>query len=487
MKIKEIIEILKEADLVKRLEENIDFEKEILDITYDSRACKDGTCFFVKGATFKEEYLKYAIELGTSLVITEIEYGKQDVGMVIVNNVRHAMVVVAEKFFDEAYKDLTLIGLTGTKGKTTTTYYLKNMLEEYLGQRVGIISTIEVYTGKREEESHLTTPEAIELQRYFKEMKDSGLKYAVMEVSSQAYKKDRIFGMQFDLGLFLNISEDHISPDEHPDFRDYFDCKLQFISNCKKVIINREMDYYEEVEQASKNAKKIMTYGTKATESITDYHIENIETVDGCYIAEIVSKEYNQKIKIKMPGRFNVENAMAAISIAREYGVDNDSIQKGLTETDVKGRMNVYEKDGVMVIVDYAHNKLAFTRFFETLKTDYPGRNIITVAGGPGGKSFARRKDLGEIAGENSSYMYLTAEDPQYEKTIDICKDIAGYVKCPYEIIEDRTEAVEKAIKNAKPGDIVALLAKGEEPYQKVEGKFIPYESDLKIAERLMK
>lgn len=487
MKIKEIVEILNKHNLISTIKGNLDYEKEIENITYDSRECKEGTMFFVKGATFKEEYLVQAVEKNISAVVTEIEYNVEGIGMIIVNNIRKAMVVIAGDFFGNAYKDFNLIGITGTKGKTTTTYFLKNIIEEATKKRVGILSTIEVYTGKREEDSHLTTPEAIELQRYFKEMKDSKLDYAIMEASSQAYKTDRIYNMRFNTGVFLNISADHISVDEHPDFEDYLNCKLKFIETCDTVIINKETNYFDAVLLASKTAQKIITYGTNKSSKTADYYIESIEKGEGFYEALVKGKNgYSLKFKITMQGRFNIENALAAIIVAKEYNIDDESIKRGLEKTSVKGRMNIFEKDGVLVIVDYAHNELSFNKFFETLRLDYPGRNVITVAGGPGGKAPARRKDLGLIAGAHSSYIYLTAEDPQYEQITDICEEIASYIKCPYEIIEDRTEAIEKAISNAKSGDIVALLAKGEETYQKVKGLIVPYESDLLVAKRLM-
>lgn len=484
MKQSEILSILKENELLIDAKLN-DQNTEISDITYNSKACIKNSAFFVKGMNFKEEYIQDAIKKGAVLVIAEKEYNVNGADFVIVNNVRLAMAYIAKEFFGNAYNKLNLVGLTGTKGKTTTTYFIKNIFDEFLGKESGVISTVETYTGKRREESHLTTPEAIELQRYLNEMVESNIKYATMEVASQAYKVDRVVGMTFDTGIFLNISEDHISDAEHPNFNDYFDCKLQFIQNCKTVIINRETDFFETVRDNARQAEKIITYGTEKSKNIADYYVDNVEKLDAGFKFTVHSGGKSQEYKIAMQGRFNVENALAAIVVAKTYNIPDEYIERGLMKTEVQGRMNVYEKDGVTVIVDYAHNRLSFTKFFEALKLDYPGRRIITVAGGPGGKAYARRKDLGEIAGEASDYMYLTEEDPQFEETVDICRDIAEYVKCPYEIIESRKEAVETAINNAKPGDVVALLAKGEEDYIKIRGTFVPYESDVKIVKRL--
>lgn len=485
MKQKDILKILKDNNLVEREIVNIECMEDVSDITYNSKASTQNSCFFVKGQNFKEEYVKDAVERGARLVISEKEFDTYPANLVIVSDVRRAMVLVASDFFERAYTSMNVIGLTGTKGKTTTTYFIKNILDEYLELPSGVISTVETYTGKRHEESHLTTPEAIELQRYFKEMKDSGLKFVTMEVASQAYKVDRIYDMQFDTGIFLNISEDHISDAEHPNFNDYFECKLKFIKNCKNVVINCETEFFETVKEAAKNAKKIITYGTEKSKEKSDYYVDNVEKEGTGFKFTVHGKDYEKEFRINMQGRFNVENALAAIVVAKTYNIPDDIIQNGILKTEVQGRMNVYEHNGITAIVDYAHNKLSFTKFFESLKLDYPGRRVITIAGGPGGKAYARRKDLGEIAGSNSDYMYLTEEDPQFESIEEICQDIATYVKCPYEIVLDRTEAIEKAVRNAKPGDVIALLAKGEEDYQKEKGVFVPYESDVKIIKRL--
>lgn len=487
MKIEDVIQLLKDNKILKEVKGNIDKDVEVTDITYNSKECKKNCIFFAKGANFKAEYVIDAKNNGAIAVISENEYNSSQIFNILVDDIREAMVVIANEFFGRAYESLNIIGITGTKGKTTTTYYLKNILEEYVGKKVGLISTIGVYTGTRDEEAHLTTPEAIELQRYIKEVKDNNLKFLAMEVSSQGYKTKRIEGITFDIGVFLNISEDHISPAEHPNFNDYLNCKLQFIRNCKKVVININTDYYESVREAAKNADDIITYGNIDNKDKVDYYIDNVIRKDSMLEFTVHGKNYEATFNTKMLGRFNVENALAAIILAKNYNIPDEFIRKGIEKTEVKGRMNIFEKNGITVIVDYAHNKLSFEKLFETIKLDYPNSRVITVAGGPGGKAYARRKDLGEIASKNSDYMYLTMEDPQFEEVKKICNEIASYVTCDYEIIEDRKEAVEKAINNAKRGDVIALLAKGEETYQKVNGKFIPYESDLLIAERMMK
>ena len=286
--------------------------------------------------------------------------------------------------------------------------------------------------------------------------------------------------------MFLNVSEDHISDAEHPNFEDYLECKLKLIDNTDLMVINRDMDYFNIVMARAKNVK-VVTYGK---DNKADYYITNVVKKDVGFSFNVANDKLNYcgEFEIKMQGRFNTENALAATTMAKVLGVDDESIRKGLLKTEVMGRMNVFEKSGITVIVDYAHNALSFSKLYESIKLDYPGRRVISVGGAPGGKAYKRRQDFGEIVGMSSDYIYLTAEDPQFEEVSKICADIAAYIpeKTKYEVIEDRTEAVEKAIKNALEGDVVVLLAKGEEDYQKVRGVFTYYESDLKIAKRML-
>ena len=309
-----------------------------------------------------------------------------------------------------------------------------------------------------------------------------------MEVTSQAYKTKRVENVKFKHGMFLNVSEDHISDAEHPDFNDYLSCKLKLIPNCIDMVINADMEEYEIVKnECIKNNIPYITYGSG---EYADYKYYNIRKEKYGFIFTVENKEtgFKEDFKISMQGRFNVENAVAAIAMCKFLNVSNEAIKEGLYKTSVQGRMNVYEKDGVTVIVDYAHNRLSFTKLFESVKLDYPGRRIISLGGGPGNKAYKRRQDFGEIVGEGSDYIYLTAEDPQFETVENICKDIIKYLpkEVKYEIIEDRTLAVEKAIKRAVKGDVIVLLAKGEEDYQKVRGVFTYFESDIKIVKRLL-
>ena len=480
-----VLEKLNEEGLLERYSKNIKFEKlELNHLSYNSKEILEKTLFICKGKMFKSEYLKGAIVNGTVAYLSETYYEEvpENVAYIIVKDIRKAMTIVSNLFYGYAWKDISVVGITGTKGKTTTTYYLKNIITKYLGKRCGIISTIDTYSGITDEVSHLTTPESPDLHRLFYETKQSDIPILIMEVTSQAYKTGRVDGINFDIGAFLNVSEDHISDIEHPDFEDYLNCKLELMKNSKTAIINKNSEFFNVIKEAAKNAEKIITYGIDVE---ADYSVNDMQK-DGKYTMFKVKgpNGYEKTYRTSVVGKFNVENATAAIAISRELGIDDESIAYGIENTSVQGRMNVFEKNGVTVIVDFAHNRLSFEKLYEAIKLDYPNSRIISLAGGVGGKAFNRRKDFGEIVGKYSDYIYLTTDDPQFEDVTEICLDMASYIEnCGYEIIINREEAVKKALESAKPGDVVVLLGKGEEEYQKTRGELVPYISDLKLAE----
>lgn len=485
------------ADIKKAFEgENIGFQIYCPDellchkftyLSYNSADVTENTFFICKGAAFKEQYLKDAVKKGAGAYLAEKKYDSVDVPCVITDDIRRAMAMLSKVFYNEAYKSLKLIGLTGTKGKTTTTYFIKNILDKFCGMRTGVLSTVEVYTGEEDHDAHLTVPESPDLHKHFAQCRNSGIPYLTMEVSSQAYKVNRVYGTEFDIGVFMNIGEDHIGPLEHESAEDYFNCKLELMKHCETAVINKNSERFEEIySTAAAYAKTVVTFG----DSTCDYWVEDIKKETIGFSFTIKGKGgYVNTFRISMAGRFNVENALTAFCVARSLGIDDGAISHGLFVNEVKGRMNLFEKDGVTVIVDYAHNYLSFSKLYESIKADYPGRRIVVVVGCPGGKNYIRRRDIGRLSGEYADFMYITAEDPQFEDVRKICEDIASYLEpygTPYEIIEDRATAVERSILTAQKGDVIILAAKGEEIYQKVQGKYVPYESDLAIAKRCL-
>lgn len=458
-------------------------------ITYNSKDVRENTLFTCKGRAFVSKYLDEAILNGACCYMSEKEYtvAEEEVSYIIVSDVRKAMAIVADVFYDKAYKKLNLIGITGTKGKSTTAYYVKYILDEYQQSKgakpSGIMSSIDTYDGIELFESHLTTPEAYELHRHFDNAVKTGIEFFEMEVSSQALKYDRVLGVEFDIGVFLNISEDHISSVEHSDLEDYLSSKLKLFGQSKLAIVNLDSDYIDRVLDAAKDSPRVLTFGSRAD---ADYYVYDVKKVDKEIHFTVDCSEFKaEKFVLTMPGLFNVENAMAAIAICSNYSIPIDIIKSALYKARSSGRMEIYatldEEESVIAIVDYAHNKLSFEKLFESIKQEYPDRSIITVFGCPGGKAYNRRKELGELSGMYSDKVYLTAEDPADENISDISTEIEQYVKkyeCDCYKLDDRGEAIKAAVFEADRNSIILITGKGNETRQKIRGEYVSCPSD---------
>ena len=479
MKYNKIITILKEQNLLKDYTE---IDLNINNISYNSNKIKENTLFVCKGFSFKEEYLNDAINNKAICYMSEIDYNK-DIPKIIVTDVRKALAIVSLNF----YKDnLFKIGITGTKGKTTTNFYIHNILKYHLGYQPGILATHYFYNGKEEGKNYNTTPESLELHKLLNTMDKNKLKYVTMEVSSQATKLDRVFGMHYNIGCFLNIGEDHISPIEHNDFNDYLNCKIRFLNMCDKVIIYKQTDHYDEIIEKIQD-KEIITYGLTKD---CDYYIKDITPFTDKIMFNVVHNKEEENYYIKMEGTFNVINATCAIAISKLLGISYENIQKGLSTTHVKGRMEKIEDSIGPIIIDYAHNRLSAEALYKSVKDKYKGKRIISVFGCPGDKGTNRRKDMGISAGEYADYIYLTSEDPGEKDIVDICNDIIKYLKPfnkPFEVIEDRKTAIIKALEERKENDVLVILGKGDEDYQITKNGYEPYEQDINIVKNYLK
>jgi len=460
-------------------------------VVYDSNKTVRNTLFVCKGAGFKEAYLRDAEKKGAFAYISEVEYDVS-IPCILVNDVKRALALVASTYYGNPGAKLGLIGITGTKGKSTTAYYIKYILDEYMRDQglpeTGIISSIDTYDGVIKEESHLTTPESLELQMHFRNAADSGIKYMVMEASSQALKYGRLHGVYFDAGIFLNISEDHISPIEHSDMDDYLNAKLKLFSQCRTACVNVDSDQLDRVMEAAGNSDRILTFGTGRDADIFGYDIRK-SGFDTLF--RVKCDRFDREFMLTMPGLFNVENALAAIAAAYTLRIPEQYIYAGLRKARSSGRMEYYSNRSGdrIVIVDYAHNKLSFTRLYETVKAEFPGMKIVTVFGCPGGKAYVRRRDLGLLAGMHSDKVYLTAEDPGPEDTRDISEDIAQYVRQHnnnYELIDDREEAVKQSILSSEPGTVILITGKGNETRQKYGKEYIPVPSDVELTKKYL-
>ena len=460
-------------------------ELEVKDLTFDTREMKTGALFVCKGAHFKREYLDMAMSCGAVAYLSEIKYDDADNG-IIVSDIRSAMSALAKKFFDNAPSKLFSIGITGTKGKSTTAYYMRAIINEYMrttgGNDVAIISSIDTYDGIVEKESHLTTPEAIDLFRHFDNAVRSDIRYLIMEVSSQALKYGRVTGINFDVACFNNIGTDHISPIEHPDFEDYYKSKLKIFDTCKAACINMDADFAKETLDYANGKCRIITYGSHENDTVYCKYAEKRD--DGIYFG-VRTPEFDEELSITMPGMFNVSNALAAVAMSYLAGIPLEYVRSGLRNARVGGRMQVYMSldEKIAVIVDYAHNRMSFDALYSSVRVEYPGRDIITVFGCPGYKAYLRRTDLGELAGKNSSYVVITEEDSGEEPFVNIARDIAENVEaqgCPYDIIEDRGLAIRHAVLEYKSDKrIVLITGKGEETRQKRGTFYVDCPSDV--------
>lgn len=474
MKIENIINVLKEHNLLKEYNvKNDSFSY----VTYNSKDVIDNTLFICKGFNFKYDYLVNAKENGASIYVSEIKYDI-DMDYIVVTNIRRAMSLIGQEFY-KLGNPLTKIGITGTKGKTTTVYFIHNILNVFRNKKTAYLSTIDYYTGKETGTSVNTTPESLDLCKYFKEIEDSSFNEVVMEVSSQAEKLDRIYNQKFSYGAFLNIGLDHISSHEHSDFDDYLNCKIEFLKKCEIVFIYKETDYYERII-SSLGDKKVITFGFNDS---CDYVISGIKTINDETIFNVNDKEYKLKIK----GDFNCINACCAIAIANTMGISYETIYEGLYNTTVPGRMEYISGFKCPIIIDYAHNKLSIETLINSVKSEYKDKNLKLVMGLPGDKAFNRRREVAEVF-PYFSKVYLTMDHPGSEKVLDICNEVISYVECdtPYEIIEDRTLAIKQALDEASSRDVLLILGKGNEDYQVINGKNVYYGGDKKVVLNIM-
>lgn len=492
--IREYAAVLKEEGLLADCSIE-DREDQLIEfLTYDSREVVQNTMFICKGAAFKPVYLRNSIDQGAVCYVSEKRYETDGVPYLLVTDIRRAMAVLANLFYNRPWEDLTVVGVGGTKGKSTSVYYMKAVVDDYLKARKqkdsAVISSIDIYDGKSRTESHITTPEAVELQRHLRNALDCGMEYVQMEVSSQALKYHRVDGMRFDVGIFLNISEDHISPIEHADFEDYLSSKMLMFAKTKTAVVNLDADCMERILRESRAAEEVITFSTKDEQA--DYYAYQIRKEGKSTKFMVRCRDFDEEFALTMPGLFNVENALGVIAAAVKLGIPPEYIHSGLLRARSSGRMELYEsKDGrILAIVDYAHNKLSFEKLFSSVREEYPEYRIVSVFGCPGKKALTRRRDLGTVAGQYSRKVYLTAEDPGYEPVEDISADIAQYVAaqgCPYEMIEDRGEAIRAAIESAEGKTVLLITGKGGETRQKYGSQYLDCPSDVEYVLRYLK
>lgn len=468
IKIKDIISQLNKENILIDVHNINNIGLEIDNICYDSRNVTKNSVFICKGIYFNQKYLIDAISKGSCLYISEKKYA-DEIPYIIVSNARKALSIVSKLFYGKHIDELQKIAITGTKGKSTTSFFVKNVLDEYLLSKkrkpAGIISSISTFDGYTLKESTLTTPESLEVYKLLNNAYKNGLEYFVCEVSSIAYKYDRVYGINFNVGVFLNIGYDHISGVEHKDFDDYFSCKLELLKNSKYIVINEELLTYEKVKDILKDKDRndvfIFGYGKDAT-----YRINNITKKGMNTSFDIIKDDKVYNYEINLHGNFNVENAAACIAACDILGIDYKYMRLGLLHSKIKGRGEIYKsKDNKKIaVVDYAHNGLSLNRYFEQIKKVYPDRKHICVIDSSGSKAFNRRKEVGQACYKFCDEIILTTLDLYNESFESICSDILEYIpdKSKVKLIKDRTKAIETAILHSDNKDeIISVLGKG--------------------------
>ena len=467
-----------------------DLNTDISGIESNSKNVKSGFLFIaIKGFTVDgHKYIQSAIENGATAVMVQegcdLKSIKIPSGITVImaKDTRYALAIVSSNFYGNPSRKFKLIGVTGTKGKTTTTFMIKEILEK-AGKKVGLVGTIATYiNGKMLKESDRTTPESLELQQIFNKMVEEKVEYVVMEVSSQSLKLHRVAGCEFDVVLFTNFSEDHISEKEHPDMQDYFNSKMILFKMCKTGFVNADDLYGAKIPKLFPESD-ITTYGIDNSAKVMARDI----TITNSFV-DFKAKlgERNDRVKVGIPGRFSVYNSLAAICVAKKFGIDAEIIKEALLEVRVPGRSElVNNKLELPIMIDYAHSPESLENILQAVK-GYTRGNVISVFGCGGDRDSGKRPIMGEISGRIADYTIITSDNPRTENPDEIVKQIEAGIKKTngkYKVVVDRTEAIKEAIKMAHKNDLIVLAGKGHEPYQEINGVKYPFDERIIVNE----
>jgi UDP-N-acetylmuramoyl-L-alanyl-D-glutamate--2,6-diaminopimelate ligase len=478
MKLKDI---LKEAEVL-RIDGEPDIE--ISGIYYDSRQVKGGSLFFcIEGYRADgHDYAASAVEKGAAAVVLRKDIPlPEGVTKVFVPDTRKAMGLIASAFYGKPSEDLLLFGVTGTNGKTTTTYMIKSILEQ-AGKKTGLIGTIANMIGSRMIPAERTTPESPDLQKLMRDMVNEKVNAAVMEVSSHSLALHRVIGCTYDIGIFTNLTQDHL--DFHGTFENYLAAKKKLFEQSRLAIINVDDESGREILKDLEC--QYFTYGIYKPADIYARDIEIM--VDGVsFNLHILGGKIS--IVLSIPGIFSVYNALAAAAACYAAGISLKDIQKGLTSIKgVPGRFETLDTGtGFSIILDYAHTPDGLENILKTARGLTDGR-LVTLFGCGGDRDAAKRPMMGEVAGKYSDLCIITSDNPRYEDPVKIIEDILpGIAKthCPYKVIVDRREAIEYAIKNARENDLIILAGKGHETYQIIKGDTYPFDEKEIVAQIL--
>ena len=461
---------------------------EINDIAYDSRKAKEGILFvaIVGSEVDGHTYIQDAIKNGAkAILVSKDSEIKEDITVIKVKDTRKILSKLSQRLFKYPQSKLKTIAITGTKGKTTISFMIKSIIEE-AGYKCGLIGTTGIYIGDKTYPAKNTTPESYETIKYMNEMVKKRMDYMIMEVSSQALKYDRVNDILFDYGIFTNLSQDHIGPNEHTSMEDYVSSKAKLFNQCNHGIFNIDDKYFYDMVQGGDAS--INTYGYDDRADLKAIDIKLIRENGFIGIDMSTDGVVKDTFRISSPGKFSSYNALASILTCHMLGIEDKYIKKALRNFHVKGRVEpVHVSDDFTLLIDYAHNGVSTESILSTIREYDPGR-IVTIFGCGGNRSKDRRYEMGEMAGKYSDYCIITEDNNRYEEFDDIAKDILigmNKTKCKYTIIPDRKEAIKYAIENGKKGDIIMLIGKGHEDYKEIKGKRYPFDERIVIKEIL--
>lgn len=466
--------------ILSKMLNNIDYElikgdlnTNVTDLYYNSKLVTNSSAFICLPGALNDghNFIKDVCQKGASVIFIEKDIEvEEDVTVIKVKDTRKILSLLSINYFDNPSSKLTLIGITGTKGKTTTSCMIKNILEEE-GHKVGLIGTLGVFIGNKHYETINTTPESYEIQKYLKEMVDNNIKYAVMEVSSQALKVGRVEGITFDYGIFTNLTKDHIGSGEHENMEDYIYSKSLLFQKCKHGILNIDDKHYNDMLKDSKC--NINTFGKNKTATLVIDNISLLRKEDFLGLKLTTTGLIEDTFLVNTPGEFSAYNAIGAILLASLLNCKKESIKKALSKVAVKGRVEIVPvSDKYNIIIDYAHNGVSIANILETIRAYNPKR-IVSLFGCGGNRSKERRYDMGEISGRLADFTIITEDNSRYEDINDIMNDIEKGIKKTsgkYIKIADRKDAIQYVINNAQEGDIILLLGKGHETYRERNG-----------------
>lgn len=458
-------------------------ERDVTKVVFDSRKIVAGCLFIcIEGAKFDgHTAASDAASGGASVIVVQkpVTVADERVTVIRVKDTRYAMACISAAYFDHPAEKLKTIGITGTKGKTTTTYLVKSILEN-AGYKVGLVGTIEIITGKRTIHSENTTPDSYYLQEYFAEMVEAGCEVVVMEVSSQGLMMHRSAGFIFDYGIFTNIEPDHIGPNEHKDFDDYLRCKSLLFRQCKIGILNGDDIHCSRILEG--HTCQVETFGLDKKNDLRADDLKLLKEDGKLGVSFRAEGLLDIDVKAYFPGKFSVYNVLTALAICRHFNVSEEGIHAALLKAKVKGRIEMIPiTDKFSLMIDYAHNAMALESLLATLKAYEPGR-LVCLFGCGGNRSRQRRYEMGEVSGRLADLTVITSDNPRDEEPMDIIADIVtGIEKTDGEYIKipDRKEAIAYVISNSRPGDIVILAGKGHEDYQEIKG--IKYSMDERV------